>query len=62
MKIENNNLSEEAIKIRNIDLEINLINNDIFTLENQLKYQLERVEKLKERKKSLLNYLNTDNN
>lgn len=62
MKIENNNLSEEAYQIRLLDNEIEELSNLINALDMKMTVFRNRRLQLLERKKSLLNYLNTDNN
>lgn len=61
--MENTNLSEEAIKLKELEDEIDYMEyHKIPALESGLFLEKQKLEKLKERKKSLLNYLNTDNN
>lgn len=62
MKIENNNLSEEAIALQNLTESIKELEDNIEFSYNQIRIKESNLERLKERKKSLLNYLNTDNN
>jgi len=60
--MENTNLSEEAIAIKQLDADIEDLTFTIEQLQNQLTIKESKLNQLKERKKSLLNYLNTDNN
>lgn len=60
--MENTNLSEEAKMLIILDEDIDLLETDIEILENSLVVKHSKLEQLKERKKLLLNYLNTDNN
>lgn len=60
--MENTNLSEEAQVLVQLDSDIHYIELSIEKLESQLYGTKLTLEKLKERKISLLNYLNTDNN
>lgn len=60
--MENTNLSEEAIAIKQLDADIEDLTFTIEHLQNQLAIKESKLNQLKERKKSLLNYLNTDNN
>ena len=54
--------SEDKLKLTHLETEIRLVNENIKQLEMQLKYQNDRVIKLLDRKKSMENYLNSDNN
>ena len=60
--MENTNLSEEAYQIRLLDNEIEELSNLINALDMKMTVFRNRRLQLLERKKSLLNYLNTDNN
>lgn len=60
--MENTNLSEARLQIDLIDTEIKVLDETIELLNNKLLTYETKLEVLKERKKSLLNYLNTDNN
>ena len=60
--MENTNLSEEAYQIRLLDNEIEELSNLINALDMKMTVFRNRRLQLLERKQSLLNYLNTDNN
>ena len=60
--MENANLSEEAIALMQLDADIEDLTFTIEQLQNKLTIKESKLNQLKERKKSLLNYLNTDNN
>ena len=60
--MENTNLSEEAYQIRLLDNEIEELSSLINALDMKMTVFRNRRLQLLERKKSLLNYLNTDNN
>ena len=60
--MENTNLSEEAIALQNLTESIKELEDNIEFSYNQIRIKESNLERLKERKKSLLNYLNTDNN
>lgn len=60
--MENNNLSEEALMLKELENDIEDVEFNIMDMEMKLANSKLVLEKLKERKKSLLNYLNTDNN
>lgn len=60
--MENTNLSEEAIALHNLTESIKELEDNIEFSYNQIRIKESNLERLKERKKSLINYLNTDNN
>ena len=60
--MENTNLSEEAIALNLLNENISDLELYLEHLKSELLIKTSKLEKLKERKKSLLNYLNTDNN
>ena len=60
--MENTNLSKEAIQLMILDTDIEILEEIIEQIQNNLTIKESKLNQLKERKKSLLNYLNTDNN
>lgn len=60
--MENTNLSEEAIALQNLTESIKELEDNIEFSYNQIRIKESNLERLKDRKQSLLNYLNTDNN
>lgn len=60
--MENTNLSEETIALQNLTESIKELEDNIEFSYNQIRIKESNLERLKDRKQSLLNYLNTDNN
>lgn len=60
--MENTNLSKEAIQLMILDTDIEILEEIIEQIQNNLTIKESKLNQLKERKKSLLNDLNTDNN
>lgn len=60
--MQNTNLSEEAIKLEQLGIEIYQLQEQLRWLEQEVTIKQSKLYQLIERKKSLLNYLNTDNN
>lgn len=59
--MENTNLSEEAIVVKQLDADIEDLELNIFTYENHLMLMRAKLIRLTERKKNIENYLNNDN-
>jgi len=59
--MENTNISKEAMQIMILDTDIEILEEIIEQIQNNLTIKESKLNQLKERKQSLLNYLNTDN-